>query len=90
MVLSEVYYPAGWKAFVDGQETKIYKTNYILRSILLEPGKHKIEFVFKPKSFMLGVWITVSVFAVLVLLLLLGLFLNFKNHPRLAFLNKTK
>ena len=90
MVLSEVYYPAGWKAFVDGQETKIYKTNYILRSILLEPGQHKIEFVFKPKSFMLGVWISVSVFAVLVLLLLLGLYFQFRNHPKLAFMSKSK
>ena len=45
MVLSEIYYPAGWKAFVNGEETKIYKTNAILRSIFLKPGTHDIKFV---------------------------------------------
>jgi len=58
MVLSEVYYPAGWKAYVDGQLTKIYKTNYILRSIFLKPGDHEIEFVFKPASFTIGLIIS--------------------------------
>ncbi|MBN2412824.1 YfhO family protein [candidate division KSB1 bacterium] len=69
LVLSEVYYPAGWKAFVDGVETKIYKTNYILRSIFLEPGEHEIEFVFDSSSFRLGVWISIVTLAVLLLLL---------------------
>ncbi|MFQ5544104.1 MAG: YfhO family protein [Nitrospiria bacterium] len=61
MVLSEIYYPAGWKAYVDGSETKIYKTDYILRSIFLEPGDHEIKFVFDPKMFTLGVWLTFGI-----------------------------
>ena len=68
LVLSEVYYPAGWKAFVDGNQTKIYKTNYILRSIFLKPGNHTIRFVFKPKSFRFGLIITI-----ISLILLFGL-----------------
>ncbi|MDZ7340166.1 MAG: YfhO family protein, partial [candidate division KSB1 bacterium] len=59
LVLSEIYYPAGWKAYVDGKETKIYKTNYILRSIFLQPGEHDIEFAFKPTSFRIGLLISV-------------------------------
>ncbi len=69
LVLSEVYYPAGWKAYVDGVETKIYKTNYLLRSIFLEPGEHEIEFRFHPDSFFLGMWISVITFVVLLLIL---------------------
>ena len=79
MVLSEIYYPAGWKAFVDGEKTEIYKTNYILRSIFLQPGDHEIEFVYKPLSFKLGLIIS---FITLVLLML-AIFFSYKrmnNH----------
>ena len=54
MVLSEIYYPAGWKAYVNGQETKIFKTDYVLRSIFLNPGTYIIEFKFNPKTFQTG------------------------------------
>ncbi|MFQ5604455.1 MAG: YfhO family protein [bacterium] len=69
LVLSEIYYPAGWKAYVDGKETKIYKTDYLLRSILLPPGDHKIQFVFEPTSFTLGVWLTFGILFVLLAIL---------------------
>lgn len=42
LVFSEVYYPPGWKAFVDGIETEIYRTNYAFRSVYLEPGRHRV------------------------------------------------
>lgn len=90
LVLSEVYYPAGWKAFVDGKETKIFKTNYILRSIFLGPGKHKIEFVFNPKSFKTGLWISLVVLFTLVVLLIFGLYQQYKDHPKLAFFKKSR
>lgn len=78
MVLSEVYYPAGWKAYVDGAETKIYKTNYILRSIFLKPGDHKIEFRFAPSSFALGLWISVITLILLLSLLLTTIYFKIK------------
>ena len=80
LVLSEVYYPAGWKALVDGQPTKIYKTNYILRSVFLKPGHHTVQFIFQPKSFRVGLAITV-----VTLLLLLGLiFVGWKQEEKTA------
>ncbi len=80
LVLSEVYYPAGWKAFVDGKPTKIYKTNYMLRSIFLKSGEHTIQFVFRPKAFRLGLSITL-----VTLVLLLGLiFCGWKRERKIA------
>jgi hypothetical protein len=58
MVLSDIYYPAGWKAYVNGEETEIYKTNYAFRSIFLKPGRHQISFRFRPRTFFTGLKIS--------------------------------
>jgi hypothetical protein len=53
LVLSDTYYP-GWKAFVNGKETKIYRADYTFRGISLNAGTHQVEFVYNPISFKLG------------------------------------
>ena len=53
LVLSDTYYP-GWKALVDGQESKIYAADYLFRAVYLEQGEHKVEFVYDPLSFRVG------------------------------------
>lgn len=58
LVFSEIYYPAGWNATVDGEPTKIYETDYLLRSVWLEPGEHLIEMNFRPVVFRLGLAIS--------------------------------
>lgn len=55
LVLSEVYYPAGWKATLDGKEIPIHAANYILRGVEIPAGKHKLELVFAPDSYKTGV-----------------------------------
>jgi uncharacterized membrane protein YfhO len=53
LVLADTFYP-GWRCFVDGRESKIYPTNYIMRSVLVPPGTHTVEFRYDPLSFKLG------------------------------------
>lgn len=57
LVLSEKYYP-GWKAYVDGKGTKIFKANYIMRAVYLNKGIHKVEFVFDPWAYKVGLWLS--------------------------------
>jgi hypothetical protein len=42
LVLSEVSYP-GWEATIDGQPAEILTADYLLRSVILPEGKHRVE-----------------------------------------------
>jgi len=56
LVFSDTYYP-GWKAYIDGQQVKIYKANGIVKGISIPEGKHIIEFDYLPNNF----WIYFSI-----------------------------
>lgn len=64
LFLSDNYYP-GWKAYIDGRETEIYRANYTFRAVFIPQGEHKIEFLFQPQSFKLG--LVISMMTVLIL-----------------------
>ena len=71
LVLSEVYYPAGWAAFVDGAETPIYRTNSVLRSVVIPSGHHTVLFRFDPPLYRLGYTVTIAGWVVAGLLMVL-------------------
>jgi hypothetical protein len=50
LVLSEIFYEPGWKAYVNGEAVKIYQTNHILRSIDVPVGKVSVIFEYKTKN----------------------------------------
>lgn len=80
LVLSEIYYPVSWKAYIDGKETEIYKTNYALRSIFVPAGNHTIELKFHSDAFEKGKLISTSLNIVLVILLAIGGFFEYKRR----------
>jgi len=51
LVLSEIYYAPRWIATVDGEETPIYQTNHVLRSVYVSPGEHEVIFRFDDSLF---------------------------------------
>ena len=69
-VFSEIYYPFGWKAFVDGKEQEILKVYYLLRGLELSKGKHKVSFVYDVPQYHTASLMAISGTS----LLLLGLF----------------
>ncbi len=46
-IFSEIYYPLGWKLYVDGEVAEYFRANYILRGAELPAGEHTIEWRFR-------------------------------------------
>ncbi len=82
VVFSEIYYWAGWKAYIDGNEVDIIRVNYVLRALSVPKGKHKIEFMFDPASVRKGETYSLLGSSVMVLLLLAGMFVEFRRMNR--------
>lgn len=53
-VFSEIWYPKGWKMYVDGEEQPYIRANYLLRAAELPAGNHTVEWKFEPKSYYFG------------------------------------
>jgi hypothetical protein len=70
-VFSEVYYQPGWKATVDGKPAPHFRTDWILRAMLIPAGEHRIEFDFRSEDYVKAAYIS-SVGSFLLLLLLVA------------------
>lgn len=79
-VFSEMHYPSGWNAFVDGKAAPHYKANYALRGIKVPAGEHEIEFKFEPEIIQTGSKIALGSSILLGLIIVGGL--GFSLRPK--------
>jgi Bacterial membrane protein YfhO len=66
LVLSENHFP-GWRAYVDGRAAEDLRVDYGLRGVVLPAGEHRVEFVYRPKSVLIGLVVTLFTLAALLL-----------------------
>ncbi len=76
LFLSDTYAP-GWKAEIDGKETRIYRADFAFRAVVVPSGSHVVVFSYIPESFILGLRISL-----VSLLLLVILFIVLKSYEK--------
>ena len=70
ILFSEVYYPHGWKALIDGEKAEHFRANWILRGMEVPAGDHTISFYFHPDMYLAGRWTTTICSGLLILALI--------------------
>ncbi len=71
-VFSEVYYPQGWNAYINGEKVKINRVNYLLRGIELPDGDYELVMKFEEPRFALSN--TIAMIGSLIVLILILVF----------------
>ncbi len=79
LFLGDTYVGKGWKAYVDGNETKIFRANHNFRGIIVPAGEHKIHFEYLPESFVITKNISLILSSLVVLGLLVSIGMNFRK-----------
>ncbi|HLA56273.1 MAG TPA: YfhO family protein [Flavobacterium sp.] len=78
-IFSEIYYPKGWNAYIDGKKAPHFRADYTLRAMLVPAGMHKIEFKFEPEVIKTGGTIALASSLGMILLLVGGIYVENKK-----------
>jgi len=73
VVFSEIYYPYGWKAYINGEFVEHFRVNYMLRALNVPAGEHHIRFEFRPDSIKKGDRLALISLGILGLTILVGI-----------------
>ncbi|MCL5027892.1 MAG: YfhO family protein, partial [Bacteroidetes bacterium] len=67
LFFGDTYLPTGWKAYIDGNKTEIYKVNHGFMGIVVPNGQHKVEFVYAPTSFYISKYLALTLSSLVML-----------------------
>lgn len=73
-VFSEVWFPWGWKATIDGKPAQLGRVNYVLRALSVPAGKHTLTMTFDPDSLHISGSVAYASVTIIYLLVLLSIF----------------
>jgi hypothetical protein len=59
LVVNDSYFP-GWVATIDGRFAPIVRANYLARGVVIGAGNHRVEMVYRPRSLLVGVAISIA------------------------------
>jgi hypothetical protein len=71
LVVSEMYFP-GWNAYIDGAASRLYRTDWSLRGVVVEQGDHVVNLRYEPRSFTRGALLSGGTGAVCLAVLLIA------------------
>ncbi len=83
LVISEIYYPPGWKAYLDGNPVETIRTDYLLRGVIVPAGEHLVEFRYESESHDTGVMISLILNIFLLGMIALGGFYEYRRRQGL-------
>lgn len=81
-VFSEVWFPWGWKATVDGEPAPLARVNYLLRAMRIPAGRHEIVMEFSPDSIGVTAGVAYACVSLIYLLVLGALFVEYRRVTR--------
>ena len=79
-VFSDIYYPKGWNAYVDGKLMPHVRADYVLRAMKLPSGSHDLDFKFEPTVYATGERIALAGSSLILILAALAIFLSFRKE----------
>lgn len=83
-IFSEIYYPKGWNAYIDGKPAPHFGVNYVLRAMVLPAGKHEVVFKFEPESYYKGEKIAMAGSILLFLFVIAGVLMQIKKNKEIV------
>lgn len=81
-VLSEIYYPHGWHATIDGEATELLRVDYLLRGVVVPAGSHELVLTFAPQTLAATETAAYTAYGVLLLAIVMSAVVYYRRRRR--------